>query len=185
MSFLHVLLAVALSLRFVRAGLELARVEAGRVGVLVIVVALGLLLSSPTLSMVLARGNRTLEGASVGLLVLGKIARPSKDLVAILALLVDVHGRSILLAAGHGALSTLVGRRCAQRPLHGRNRTCVIRLAGAQRDQLAITLENELSGAAGFGHSTLETKFRGLRLLSLFGPLSPFVTNPLEASNLF
>jgi hypothetical protein len=160
MSFLHVLLAVALSLRFVRAGLELARVEAGRVGVLVIVVALGLLLSSPTLSMVLARGNRTLEGASVGLLVLGKIARPSKDLVAILALLVDVHGRSILLAAGHGALSTLVGRRCAQRPLHGRNRTCVIRLAGAQRDQLAITLEDKFSGAAGFGHSTLENEFR-------------------------
>ncbi|KAL4866865.1 hypothetical protein BDV12DRAFT_172176 [Aspergillus spectabilis] len=64
--------------------------------------------SDPALCVVLAGSDRALEGTSVGLLMLCKIAGSGKDLATNLAPFVDVHTRGILLAMGSGMLSTFI-----------------------------------------------------------------------------
>jgi hypothetical protein len=71
-------------------------------------VAVTLLLGGPTFGVVAALGIRTFPGAGVCLFVLGQIARALEDLVAVRTLLIDVHGRSILLSAGHRTLNSLI-----------------------------------------------------------------------------
>jgi len=66
----HVLLAVALALRSVGAGLEMARVEARGVRVLVVDMAVTLLLSRPADFVILAGGFTALPGTRVRLLML-------------------------------------------------------------------------------------------------------------------
>jgi hypothetical protein len=108
MGFLHVLLAVALTLGVVSAGWEVAAEDVGSFGVLVVHVAITLFLSRPTDLVVLAVGFGALPGTRVGLFMLGQVAGTLEHLVAVSTLLVDVHGRCILLATSHGALNAFV-----------------------------------------------------------------------------
>jgi hypothetical protein len=90
MSFLHVLLAVALALGGVRARLKEAPVENGRLGMLVVHVTISLLLGRPANFGILATGFSAFPWPGVGLFMFRQIARAAEDFVAVTALLIDV-----------------------------------------------------------------------------------------------
>lgn len=109
MSLFHVLLAVALTFRSVGARLEIALVQCRRVGVLVVDVAITFLLSGPANLIVLASRIGALPRTGVSLFMFGQVARTLEDLVAVAALLIDIHRRGILLAPSHRTLDALIG----------------------------------------------------------------------------
>jgi hypothetical protein len=159
MGLLHVLLAVALTLGGVRAGLELAVEGVGAVGVLVIHVAITLLFGWPSDLIVLAGSVGALPGARMGLLVLGQVARTLEDPVAVRALLVDVHWRRVLLATSHGAHDTLIEILIiieSDGTLVGSRGISLVGKAGGHGDKLAILQDNQLDGASVLGETTLE-----------------------------
>jgi hypothetical protein len=145
MGLLHVLLAVALTLGGVRAGREVAVEGVGAVGVLVIHVAITLLFGWPADLVVFAGGVGALPGARMGLLVLGQVARTLEDLVAVRALLVDVHWRRVLLAASHGSHDTLIEILIiieSDGTLVGSRGISLVWKAGGHGDKLAILQDN-------------------------------------------
>lgn len=152
------LLAVALTLGGVRAGLEQAAEDHGAVGVLVIYVAITLLFGWPTDLVVLAGSVSALPGARVGLFMLGQVARTLEDLVAVRALLVDVHWRRILLAASHGAHDTLIELLFIERDgtLVGSRGITLVGEASGHGDELAILQDDQLDRASVLGETTLE-----------------------------
>lgn len=154
--FLHVLLAIALALRSIGARLELAFVEIGSLRVLVIDVTVPLLLSGPADLRILASGLRALPRTRVDLLVLGQITGSLEDLVAMIALLIDVHGWSILLSASHGTLDTLVRIIKAHGALEHRRTLRIIGLASSHGGRSRALRHNELSRMSILGEATLE-----------------------------
>lgn len=101
MRFLHMLLAVALTLRGICAWLELTLEQLRSLRVSVVDVAVSLLLGGPAKLSVSASWFCALPRARVGFLMLGQIAWAFEDLVAEVAFLIDIHWRSILLPASH------------------------------------------------------------------------------------
>jgi hypothetical protein len=109
MSLLHVLLAVALTLRSICTRLKIALVQCRGVRVFVIDVAITFLLSGPANLEILASRIRAFPWAGMSLFMFGQVTGALENLVAVTALLIDVHRWSILLAASHGALDALIG----------------------------------------------------------------------------
>jgi hypothetical protein len=73
--FLHVLFTVGFTLGSVRAGLEVAFIERGCRGVLVVVVTIHLFLGGPAILVIFACLNWALPWAGVRLFVLGQVTR--------------------------------------------------------------------------------------------------------------
>ena len=101
MRFLHVLLAITLTLGRVRARLEQAMVQGRHSRVLVVDVTLTLLLCRPAIFMVLALVDGAFVRPVVRLDVLGQITR-SLELLVTLRAFMDLR-LSVLLAPCHGA----------------------------------------------------------------------------------
>lgn len=93
---------------------------------------------------------------------LREITVPLKHLVALLALLVDVHGGSVLLASSHGPLGTLVGTPQAQGPLERRNGSGTVGLPGPQGSRLVALVNNKLGRMSGLGQTTFQRESRGV-----------------------
>lgn len=84
-----------------------------------------------------------------------------KHLVTLLALLVDVHRGSVLLASSHGSLGTFVGTAQAQGPLERRNGGGTVGLPGAQGSRLLALVDNKLGRVSGLGQATFQRESRG------------------------
>jgi hypothetical protein len=125
-------------------------------------VAVTFLLSRPTFGVVTALGVLTLPGASVSLFVLGQVARALEDLVTIRALLVDVHGRCVLLAAGHRTFNALIsGTVYGDGALDSSRGINLERLSSGQGNWLAILHNDEFSRLPVLGQTAFEGKIGG------------------------
>jgi hypothetical protein len=118
---------------------------------LVVNVAVSLLLRWPSNFVIFAGRFAALPGTRVRLLVFRKITRSFENLVTVFALLVNVHGRCILLAASHGSLDALIDGAKTERTLHRRNGILLVGLARTQRDHLAILVNHEFSRSSVLG----------------------------------
>lgn len=150
---------------------------------LVVFVAITLLLSRPTHAGVLAIGfGAALPWTRVALFMfaaivsidirelmmqmnLRQVTVTSEDSIAHAALLVDVHGRGILLAASHGALNALVDfdrlvgkhrTETVEGALEGDGFVVGVGHTTCQRDALSILHGDKLSRLAVDGQTTVE-----------------------------
>lgn len=98
---------------------------------------------------------------------LREITWPFKDLVTILAFLIDVHWRSVLLSPGHRALHTVINRVDAQRALDGRRRILIVRLPGSQGNCLAILVNDHLEGASIVRQTAFQSNGLATRIISM------------------
>jgi hypothetical protein len=112
---------------------------------------ISLFLRWPTNFVIFAGRFGTLPGTRVRLLMFREITRSFENLVAVFALLVNIHGRCILLAASHGSLDALVDGAKAERTLHRRNGILLVGLARTERNHLAILVNHEFGRSSIFG----------------------------------
>lgn len=92
---------------------------------------------------------------------LRQVTRALEDLVAVGALLIDVHGRSILLTAGHRALNALIDRIVEVDSTLGSTRN--IRLIGLSRGQgnwLSVLHDYKFGGLPILGQTTFQGSLR-------------------------
>lgn len=89
-----------------------------------------------------------------------KIARAAEDFIAVLALLIDVHWWSILLASRHGAHDTLSILHAGS-TLQAWNLWFLFNkgLPGFQGDSLSLLLPYKFGWPAGACKTTLKNKF--------------------------
>jgi hypothetical protein len=157
MGFLHVLLAVALTLGGVRARREEAAVERRRVGVLVVDMTIALLLCWPAVLMIFALVVRTLPRTLMSLEVLGEVAGTLELFITQRALMNLRFG--VLLTPCHRPEDViLVDVDVFHRTLHGARRNIIRRedLVGGETYSLAVLVTDKLSWLPIVTHPTKE-----------------------------
>lgn len=111
---------------------------------------------------------------------LREITVPLEHLVALLALLVDVHWGSVLLAPSHRSLGAFVDTPQAQGPLEGGNGGGIVGLPGPHGSRLVALVDNNLDRLPGLGQATFQREVRNVPS----GVPRRLVTNHLVPSDL-
>ena len=156
MRFLHVLLAIALTLGGVRARLVQAVVQRRRRGVLVVNVALALLLRWPAIFVIFALVDRAFVWPIVCFDVLGKVARALKLFIALRAFM-DLWFR-VLLAPGHGAKDIFIGIFVGNLALHGCGSQLFLGegFSRGETDDLSVLVAHKLGGLSVVTHTAMQ-----------------------------
>lgn len=92
---------------------------------------------------------------------LRQVTRTLEDLIAVGALLIDVHGRSILLAAGHRALNALIDRIVKSDSTLGSTSSIrLIRLSRSHGNLLSILHDYKFGRLPVLRQATCQGSFR-------------------------